>query len=508
MTRFLRIVLIVAVFATSCSSSLPTANTALPETATEIPTAEPTPTPTPTPTTTPITTLVDSTCPEKFLGIDRFTCQTLTVPETHGLDNGRTIDVPLLTIAAENPNGEPPVLFLPGGPGNSGMDQAFGTIDTAWADGRALILTETRGAGYATPSLTCPEILDAYTTIFTTADPASDEANLADAAQACHDRLVNEDVNLDAYNTTEAALDLVDLRIALGVDEWDVVGPSYGGLLALHFSRTPGNEIHAMVLDSPVPPTVSQGGSEVANRSASVFQRLAEACQRDETCGAKHPDLVGEIVTTVSRLNATPMTIAQGDDPPLIITGNDLYALLYFAMYRGDLAPTLPDAITAIDAFGPPLLGAIVPGVLGSFNAIATGMSLSVTCSDRANLEPVDSFNQTRLDHPENATLWGFFPTPEICEIWDVAPASESFRQPVTESVPTLVLIGGLDPIADPFHSNEIADQLVNGLAVEFPGIGHGVLGSGDCVNEIVTQFTADPTTVSIECAQLVVAGF
>lgn len=505
MIRQLQITLIVALFAASCSSGQSTASTP-PETPTVISTAEPSPTP--TPTATPIATLVDSTCPEKFLGTDRFTCQTLTVPEIHGLDNGRTIDVPLLTIAAENPTSEPPVLFLPGGPGNSGMDQAFGTISTAWAEGRDLILTETRGAGYATPGLTCPEILDAYATIFTTADPATDEAKLTDAAQACHDRLVNEGVNLDAYNTTEAALDLVDLRLALDIEEWDVAGPSYGGLLALHFSRTPGNEIRAMVLDSPVPPTVSQGGSEVANRSASVFERLAEACQQDDSCGTKHPDLVAEIVATVDRLNTTPMTIDQGNSPPFIITGNDLYALLYFAMYRGDLAPTLPDAITAIDAFGPTLLGAIVPGVLGSFNAIATGMSLSVTCSDRADLEPIEAFNQTRIDNPENGTLWDFFPTPEICEIWDVAPAPESFRQPVTAIVPTLVLIGGLDPIADPVHSNEIANHLVNGLAVEFPGIGHGVLGSGDCVNEIVTQFTADPTTVSIECAQLLTPEF
>ena len=56
--------------------------------------------------------------------------------------------------------------------------------------------------------------------------------------RACHDRLESQGVDLSAYNSAEIAADVEDLRLALGVERWNLYGWSYGTRIALTFPRT------------------------------------------------------------------------------------------------------------------------------------------------------------------------------------------------------------------------------------------------------------------------------
>ena len=58
------------------------------------------------------------------------------------------------------------------------------------------------------------------------------------AVRECHDRLVaqNKGIDLSAYNTTEVATDYAEVRTALGIREWYVLGHSYGTYLAQELS--------------------------------------------------------------------------------------------------------------------------------------------------------------------------------------------------------------------------------------------------------------------------------
>ncbi len=58
-----------------------------------------------------------------------------------------------------------------------------------------------------------------------------------DANEACRKRLVAQGVDLGGYNTTESATDFAELRLALGIAEWNVLGVSYGTDLALTYMR-------------------------------------------------------------------------------------------------------------------------------------------------------------------------------------------------------------------------------------------------------------------------------
>jgi hypothetical protein len=47
----------------------------------------------------------------------------------------------------------------------------------------------------------------------------------ATATRACHRRLVQQGIDLGSYDTTEDAADFADLRVALGIAEWNLCKP-------------------------------------------------------------------------------------------------------------------------------------------------------------------------------------------------------------------------------------------------------------------------------------------
>src|SRR5690606_19112536 len=122
---------------------------------------------------------------------------------------------------------------------------------------RDVILWDQRGAGRAVPSLNCPEKEEAVMAALTTTDPVEVELQRnVDATQACRDRLVGEGIDLNDYNTHASVNDMEALRVAMGIDTWNVQGGSYGTRIGLAYARQHPDPIRALVLDSVYPPQV------------------------------------------------------------------------------------------------------------------------------------------------------------------------------------------------------------------------------------------------------------
>ena len=81
----------------------------------------------------------------------------------------------------------------------------------------------------------------------------------------------------------------------------------------------------------------------------------------------------------------------------------------------------------------------------------------------------------------------------ELCEIWNVPPASSLDSVAVSSAIPTLLLSSDANYRAPPDWSMLAADSLPMSQVVIVHGQSHGLLGSSSCVNRITRQFLDSP---------------
>ena len=145
-----------------------------------------------------------------------------------------------------------------------------------------------RGTMFSEPTLTCAaednfarELLG-----LRFYSEATKRAHLA-ATEACHRELAATRLDLSAYNSTENAADIADLRKVLGLTTWNVYGLSYGSYLAQTLMRDHPEGIRSVVLDSVLPTTYTIPGNWWIARAG--IDNLFQACAAETACNAVHP---------------------------------------------------------------------------------------------------------------------------------------------------------------------------------------------------------------------------
>src|SRR5579863_405111 len=166
-------------------------------------------------------------------------CGFLVVPENRSSRKSRVIRLAVAIIPSRSKPAQPdPVVFLAGGPGESAILDTPFLVHAGINRNRDLIIMSQRGTLYGEPDLNCPE-LDRYYArqVSLVYDAPSTGRAQAKAAAACYRRLINQGIDLSAYNTTENEQDFVDLRSVLRIPQWNVYGYSYGTDLTLSLMR-------------------------------------------------------------------------------------------------------------------------------------------------------------------------------------------------------------------------------------------------------------------------------
>jgi pimeloyl-ACP methyl ester carboxylesterase len=440
--------------------------------------------------------LVDRECGLLIPSTARADCYWLPVPESRdGSARSRRTELRLavMVLHARTRNPEPdPVVFLAGGPGEDAISGFENFLDSPMLEDRDLVLLDQRGAGSSEPSLNCPEREEAERVDFSRPEPHEVELEaLRAATQECRDRLIEEGVNLDAFDTRESAADVADLRIALDVDEWNLYGVSYGTRLALEVMRSHPDGIRSVVLDSVYPPDVTDIQSYVDGVEAA-FDRLVVACNADASCAVQQADLDQLLDTMVTRYNDTPETFTASTGDELSVTGDDVLAGLWNAMYDSELIPTLPAAIEALATGDPSLLQVLAEEA--PFGLSAEGMFISVECADNGG---------SQADDPGRASVVVRYAAQPYCDLWDVERLPRAFNRLVRSRIPTLVLAGSLDPITPASDSKRVAAALRSSTYVELAGLGHVVTIPSDCARAIRQEFLGDPSrTPDTSCAE------
>ncbi|MCB8978425.1 MAG: alpha/beta fold hydrolase [Ardenticatenaceae bacterium] len=408
-------------------------------------------------------------------------CGYLTVPEDRSDASSPTIELAVAIVAAPDGASEPPVVYLAGGPGSSGLDDFLADPESwefSFLQNRDLILLDQRGTGYSEPTLDCPEFAEA------------DERDNPDSL--CFDRLTDEGINLMAYNTQENAADVAVLRQALGIDEWDLLGISYGTRLALEVMRRHPEGVRAVILDSPFPPNADTPVDEVYSFTDALAQLFAD-CEQDDYCREEYPDLENVFLDTVQRLND------EGGE----VFGDDLVFALSSAFSDTSLIPLLPyviyevsndnfdalDEISAEDGF------ARTKYQDDEDRSDSEGMYNSVICHDEYALGDYERVETAVVGNIppelEGALLQGTADLTNLCEYWN--PMNAVDNTAVSSNIPTLILVGQYDTATPPRWATLTAATLPNSTVVEVPGAGHSLLSSVACTVDIADDFLANP---------------
>jgi pimeloyl-ACP methyl ester carboxylesterase len=73
-------------------------------------------------------------------------------------------------------------------------------------------------------------------------------------------------------------------------------------------------------------------------------------------------------------------------------------------------------------------------------------------------------------------------------------------RQPVTSSIPTLLISGSFDTLTSLAGAKAAAARLANATIISIPGIGHFVSPASHCAQTAVVSFVADPDAPNTSC--------
>ena len=263
----------------------------------------------------------------------------------------------------------------------------------------------------------------------------------------CHNRLLDEGIDLTAYNTAENAADVAALREALGIESWDLLGISYGTRLALEIMRDYPQGVRSVVLDSVFPPNADTPGEEALAPLWSL-QWLFQECANDGYCSENYPDLETVFTDTVVALNDTPQDEVYGDDFAFTVTNalNDtslipLVPLVIYAVANGDMA-TLNELSTDDAGFERPRFQD------ESDRGDSEGMYNSVICHDEYIFGSYETAESMLLGQAPEA-LEAFLLQPvadlfNVCSFWGAGAAAPVQNEPVYSDIPTLILAGSM----------------------------------------------------------------
>ncbi len=300
------------VLAGACSSGAPT-STATPtsEPAQATPTTAPTATPVPTPTAWPAPAFVVGTCPFALPSGVEEKCGTVAVPQDCSNDGSATFELEVVVFASEADAPAPdPLVYLAGGPGENAIDTLRFTFDDLFRPflkARDVVVFDQRGAGYSEPGAECEELAALEIDLLDRSLSIDEESALGvAAAQACYDRLMSEGVALGALSTAESAADVHSIMTALGYDEWDSLGISYGTRLAQTIMRDRPEGVRSVIRDSVVP-LEADIIAQTPGSFDRALQSLFDGCAASETCSVDYPDLEAMLRNAVEQLNDHPI---------------------------------------------------------------------------------------------------------------------------------------------------------------------------------------------------------
>jgi pimeloyl-ACP methyl ester carboxylesterase len=418
----------------------------------------------------------------------------VAVPRDHGdLSRGSFNLAVVVVRSLQQPALPDPIVYINGGPGSPLTLYTDYQARHPYAKGRDLVLVDQRGIGRSEPAI-CPGAAAALlrATIAATGRPSTEaQARRRAAFMACRDAARAKGIDLADFGTATTVEDFDQVRQALGIERWNVVGESYGTTVAMTLMARHHGTIRSAVLDSLYPPDPLPGWTSRFSEARDAFFAL---CEHDAVCAAAYPDLAGLYRQILQRLGRDPLAVPvpprmQQPGNQMLLTASTFEVVVGNLLYYPNNYPGLPRLIAQVHDGD---LGGLATA-LGTFLAGAEALNIpahtAVECRDRPH------FRDGLADDAE-AQLQG------VCGEWSALGPPPVV--PAGSSIPTLVLAGQFDPNASPALSRRIAELIGEDAHwVEFPLLGHNVRQFSPCAVAVVAAFIDSPQQApDVSCAQ------
>jgi pimeloyl-ACP methyl ester carboxylesterase len=446
-------------------------------------------------------------CPfEKDTG-QEVICFDAVLPQDYGAEKSPTVTIPFSLWRAFYEPGEDHPVVIPGGGGPGGpvgLDGRSGGLESAemtmsLSNGSDLLVIEQRGAGESTPKLICPELSRIYKESWSILPNERDGTLGVDASNACFDRLLDQGVRVQSFNTQSSARDFEEIRKALGFKQWKVLGTSYGARVALRMAQDYPDAVDSLILDSPDSPTDDPSMFMHSVDVENVLRRISVACESSDDCNAEFQTLRSDWQTLIERLQEHPLklTITHPktlEDLVVYLDEEDfLHVVLSLAYWD---SPALPRAITALAKGSSSLFASLVQHSMLFDDDFSDVLYDVIVCQEQYPLVDLDAHRHriAKLSIGRRSAEEVMQNYESICQNLN---KGESIR--VTSwglddiEVPTLVLSGTLDPITSTASAKTLADALPNAWFQEFENCGHGVLSCSSCAIETFWRFLDQP---------------
>lgn len=431
-------------------------------------------------------------------------CATISVPVQWDDPDAGDIDLALVKHVATGAETTGSLFVNPGGPGGSGVDFATNAEYTFSADVLAsydVIGFDPRGVGQSA-GIDClsDEELDERR--------AADDLPLTEegfeamttwgerTAEGCE---ADSGELLPYLDTLSAARDLDVMRDAVGSEQLDYLGFSYGTYLGATYAETYPDRVGSFVLDGAIDPSLT--GDEFSAGQAEAFEgatdAFIEAClDAGEECPleGEPAEAKQQLLDFLASVEEEPLPT---DDPERPLTGSLARSGLLILMYEDGTWSLGRDALTdAMDGDGTALLSLADQGANrnldGSYNGNSAVAITAVNCLDHPAVTDMDwqrsEAERLAEENPTFGPIFGF--SGYACSMWPEGPVREP-AEIHAEGAGPIVVIGTTGDPATPYSWAEaLAAQLDSGVLVTREGEGHTAYGrSGGCIEDLVDAY-------------------
>lgn len=412
-------------------------------------------------------------------------CGRFAVPENPDEPQGAAIELAVAVVPAVATRAKPdPLFLLAGGPGQ-GAIEGYAPILGAFAGirrERDLVLVDQRGTG-ASNRLDC----DIPDDVLATGEVSP--AELRELASDCLEELGGRP---QFYTTSLAVRDLDAVRAALGYQQINVFGGSYGTRVAQHYARRYPERTRSVVLDAVVPPTLALV-PHIAIESQRALERVFARCAADAGCNERFPALADQFARIDARLRDGPVTTwfmhpVDGTASDIQVTRAHLVTMARMLTYSARTASLLPLVIHEAATNGNYAPLAAQAEMIGEDleRMIAMGMHHSVVCAeDATRFSGAVQRSELERSYIGPIMLDGMA---AICDVWPRGPVDGDFHEPMDSAVPALLLSGEFDPATPADYGAIAAEGFRHSLHVVVPGQGHGQTRS-PCVQGLLRSF-------------------